>query len=173
MNRETETLPTTTEELTILVLDLQAKLDQLSQFNNQLLEQIRLARHQHFGTRSERYSLEQLALAFNEAEAATGWMSENDSTGDAHINSAVDSIVVPAHLRKRGGRKPLPPELPRVDVIHRLDEAACSCESCSTELVVIGEKISEQLDITPARVQVIRHVKKTYACGQCQGKPTS
>ncbi|MCP4945516.1 MAG: hypothetical protein GY924_26510, partial [Planctomycetaceae bacterium] len=54
MNRETETLPTTTEELTILVLDLQAKLDQLSQFNNQLLEQIRLARHQHFGTRSER-----------------------------------------------------------------------------------------------------------------------
>ncbi len=173
MYRETETLPTTTEELTILVLDLQAKLDQLSQFNNQLLEQIRLARHQHFGTRSERYSLEQLALAFNEAEAATGWMSENDSTGDAHINSAADSIVVPAHLRKRGGRKPLPPELPRVDVIHRLDEAACSCESCSTELVVIGEKISEQLDITPARVQVIRHVKKTYACGQCQGKPTS
>ena len=36
----------------------------------QLLEQILLARHQHFGARSERYSLDQMALAFDEAEAA-------------------------------------------------------------------------------------------------------
>ncbi len=173
MSRETETLPDSSQALKALVLDLQAKLDQLSQFNNQLLEQIRLARHQHFGTRSERYSLDQLALVFNEAEVAAGQTPEDNSTDDTDTSSTADSIVVPAHVRKRGGRKPLPAELPRIEVVYTFDDAACSCGHCSTELAVIGEKVSEQLDITPARVQVIRHVKKTYACGQCQGKPTT
>jgi len=171
VNRATETLPKTTEGLTALVLDLQAKLDQLSQFNNQLLEQIRLARHQHFGTRSERYSLDQMALAFNEAEVAAEQTGDDLQSDDAGKSAAADSIVVPAHLRKRGGRKPLPPELPRVEVIYKLDETACDCPGCSGELTVIGEKVSEQLDITPARVQVLKHIKKTYRCDQCEGTP--
>ncbi|MDQ3566281.1 MAG: IS66 family transposase zinc-finger binding domain-containing protein [Pseudomonadota bacterium] len=31
----------------------------------------------------------------------------------------------------------------------------------------IGEEISEQLDIEPAKVRVIRHVRKKYACPHC------
>lgn len=173
MNRDTEITPESNQELKALVLELQAKLDQQTQFINQLLEQIRLARHQHFGVRSERYSLDQLALVFNEAEVAAGLTPEDCSTDDTDAGSTADSIVVPAHLRKRGGRKPLPAELPRVEVVYTLDDTACSCGHCSKELSVIGEKISEQLDITPARVQVVRHVKKTYACGRCQGRPTT
>ena len=114
MNRDTEITPESNQELKALVLELQAKLDQQTQFIDQLLEQIRLARYQHFGTRSERYSLDQLALVFNEAEAAAGQTPEDRSTDDTDASSAADSIVVPAYLRKRGGRKPLPPELPRV-----------------------------------------------------------
>ncbi len=79
MNRETETLPEDSQALKALVLaqsqriaELTAKLDQQTEFVDQLLEQIRLARHQHFGARSERYSLDQLALVFNDAEAAAG-----------------------------------------------------------------------------------------------------
>jgi len=37
----------------------------------------------------------------------------------------------------------------------------------------ISEKITEQLDIQPARVQVLRHVRKTYACRACDGKPVT
>jgi transposase len=32
----------------------------------------------------------------------------------------------------------------------------------------IGEEIAEQLDIEPAKVRVIRHVRKKYACPHCQ-----
>ena len=31
---------------------------------------------------------------------------------------AEEKIVIPEHRRKKKGRKPLPPDLPRVDVIH-------------------------------------------------------
>ena len=36
-------------------------------------------------------------------------------------------------------------------------------------LTEIDEVISEQLDIIPAKIQVIRHIRKKYACdcGQC------
>jgi transposase len=34
--------------------------------------------------------------------------------------------------------------------------------------VVIGEEISEQLDIVPAKIQVLVNVRKKYACRQCE-----
>jgi transposase len=46
---------------------------------------------------------------FNEAEAL------------AHLSqSAPDRILIPAHERKKRGRKPLSPELPRIEVVHDL-----------------------------------------------------
>lgn len=36
--------------------------------------------------------------------------------------------------------------------------------SCGTPMVVIGEEVSEQLDIVPMRVRVLRHVRNRYAC---------
>jgi len=51
-------------------------LEQQSLFIDQLLEKIQLARHQHIGSRSERFSVDQLALAFNEAEAAAALSDE-------------------------------------------------------------------------------------------------
>jgi len=33
---------------------------------------------------------------------------------------------------------------------------------------VIGEEASEQLDIIPAKVQILVHVRKKYACKQCE-----
>jgi transposase len=60
---DTVDLPASVAELRALVLEQQRQLEQQSLFIDQLLEQIRLARHQHFGTRSERFSLDQMALA--------------------------------------------------------------------------------------------------------------
>lgn len=164
MHNEPETLPHNAEELTSLVQQLQLKVEQQSQFINQLLEQIRLARHQHFGSRSERFSLQQMSLAFNEAEAAAAELAIAIGSDD---NS--DTVVVPEHRRKKGGRRPLPKNLPRVDVIYTLDESDCHCDNCQSQLLPVSEKVSEQLDIVPARVQVIRHIKKTYACEACDG----
>ena len=51
--------------------------------------------------------------------------------------------------RKRAGRQPLPPELPRIE--HRHEPESCQCGQCDAELVQIGEDVSEQLDVEPAR----------------------
>lgn len=78
---------------------------------------------------------------------------------------------VKAHHR-RGGRKPLPPSLPRVDIVHDLPDAQKHC-SCGCLKEQIGEEISEQLDIIPAKVRVLKHIRPKYRCKQCDTAPTS
>jgi transposase len=75
---------------------------------------------------------------------------------------------VPAHTRKKSGRKPLPKDLPRVDVIHDIDESEKVC-ACGCRLTKIDEEKSEKLDIIPAKMQVIRHIRYKYACKNCEG----
>lgn len=79
-----------------------------------------------------------------------------------------DPVQVPPHTRKKPGRRPLPPHLPRVELIHDLpdDEKTCGCGS---ELTCIGQEVSEKLDIVPSTIQVIRHVRPKYACRNCEG----
>ncbi|MFK8018007.1 MAG: IS66 family transposase zinc-finger binding domain-containing protein [Gammaproteobacteria bacterium] len=67
-------------------------------------------------------------------------------------------------------RRPLPADLPRVEVVHELTDDACTCEQCQAPLEVIGEKVSEQLDLIPAQVRVLKHVRRTYRCGDCHGQ---
>ena len=173
-NQDSETndeaaLPATVNELRALVLEQQQKLEQQSLFIDQLLEQIRLARHQHFGVRSERFSTDQMALAFNEAEAA----AEASDDPDAEQPDLLGTVAVPAHRRAKGGRRPLPKAFPRVEIVHQIEKADCQCGECRSDLTPISEKVTEQLDIQPARVQVLRHVRKTYACKACDGKPVT
>jgi transposase len=64
-------------------------------------------------------------------------------------------------------RKPLPAELPRIRQVYELplEERHCACGCTLTE---IGEEISEQLEVIPAQLRVIQHVRKTYACKGCE-----
>ena len=59
-------------------------------------------------------------------------------------------------------------DLPRVEVLHDLEDGEKIC-ACGCELRRIGEEVTEQLDIVPARIQVQRHVRPKYACPQCEG----
>jgi len=68
--------------------------------------------------------------------------------------------------RKRAGRQALPPELPRIE--HRYEPASCQCGQCGADLVKIGEDVSEQLDVEPARFFVHRHIRPQYACRPCE-----
>ena len=72
----------------------------------------------------------------------------------------------PPRQYKPTGRKALPPELPRI--VHRHEPASCTCAVCQSELVKIGEDISEQLDVEPARFFVNRHIRSQYACRRCE-----
>src|SRR5574338_674507 len=74
--------------------------------------------------------------------------------------------------RPRGKRAPLPAELPRIEVIHALPEAERMC-ACGTPMVEIGEEVSEQLDIVPMQVRVLRYIRKRYACPKGDAAPAS
>ena len=100
-----------------------------------LLEQVRLFKHQRFGASSEKFNPNQQDL-FNEAEACMDEALEEE-TDDAVVPEA----DTPSQTRKKRGRKALPPELPRVDVIHELPQAQRRCPE-GHELKVIGEEVS-------------------------------
>ena len=68
--------------------------------------------------------------------------------------------------RPRAGRQPLPPHLPRVE--HRHEPESCTCGKYGKDLVKIGEDISEQLDVEPAKFFVHRHIRPQYACRACE-----
>ncbi len=75
---------------------------------------------------------------------------------------------MPAHTRKKRGRKAIPDDLPRIEVIHDVSEENKRC-ACGVQKSRIGEEISEQLDIIPAKIRVIRNIRPQYACKACEG----
>lgn len=68
--------------------------------------------------------------------------------------------------RSRTGRQPLPDHLPRVE--HHHEPESCQCGQCGSALVKIGEDVTEQLDIEPAKFFVHRHIRPQYACKSCE-----
>ena len=124
-----------------------------------LEEKLRLAAHQRFGATSEKLSaLDQMNL-FNESETA--------AAPDANAPET-PAPTDPEQKRARGKRKPIDPKLPRVRVEHDIPDAQKKCP-CGCTLSRIGEEISEQYDIEPAKARVLQHVRFKYACRGCEG----
>jgi transposase len=123
-----------------------------------LTEQLNLALARRYAASSEKLSPDQIRL-FDEAEAETQTAAPAED----------ETVTVPAHARRKRGRKKLPEALPRVEVIHELPDSERVCPHDGNPLTEIGAVTSEQLDIIPAKIQVIRHIRKQYACrcGQC------
>lgn len=146
------------------------KAQSLEAAKRELYEQLRLLIENRFGPSTEKYSVDQRDLFFDEAEALLDQLEaesadEEDLGGD---EPAASPATTSTKRRPRGGRAALPPELPRVDVVHDLNDDQKHCHGDGTELTCIGEEISEQLDIIPARIQVIRHIRRKYACKACE-----
>ncbi len=121
---------------------------------------LELAHHRRmrFGCKSEAFSSEQRDL-FVDAS------NEDGAAILAELEQQQESAPPPRQY-KRSGRNPLPPELPRIE--HRHEPASCTCGECGRDLVKIGEDISEQLDVEPARFFVHRHIRPQYACRACE-----
>ncbi len=142
--------------------DLELRLKQLEEENARLKDEVQgyidlvaQLRRKHYGTSSEKVSSEQLGM-FDEVESEALNPEPEDDV----------SITVPEHKRKRGKRLKLPANLPRVDVIIDIDSKICPQDG--EVLKCIGEEISEKLEIIPAKVRVIRTIKKKYACPVCE-----
>lgn len=149
---------------------LARKATSLEMAKRELYEQLRLLIENRFGPSTEKYSVDQRDLFFDEAEALLDQL-EAESAGEEDLGGdepTASPVTTPVKRRTRGGRAALPPEMPRVDVVHDLNDDQKHCHGDGTELTCIGEEISEQLDIIPARIQVIRHIRLKYACKSCE-----
>ena len=128
-----------------------------------LKEQLNRFKRQLFDAKSEVSATHQKDLFFNEAEA------EGAQAQPAAEQIEDDKIDVPAHQRAKRGRKPLDPALPREVLRHEVPEAERVCPHDGAALSEIGVEVSEQLDIVPQQVRVIRHERVKYACPCCDG----
>jgi cell division protein FtsL len=130
------------------------QLTQQSQQINALSEMLRIYRYRQFGNKSEKSSNAQMSI-FNEAELP----KKVDTIVDAD-----EEIYIASHTRKKSpGRKPLPADLPREERIYDLAENEKTC-ACGHAMIHITNDTCEQLDIIPAKVYVIKHIRKKYAC---------
>ena len=177
------TLQPTIEEFLALQQELQASLSQREKLSSELRfvrverdllkERLDKMLRKFFAAKSEARGTEQKDMFFNEAEAlaaveqATPALEYGaDTAGDDSADSALD---VPAHKRLKRGRKPLDADLPRHVVRHELPESERVCPHDGAVLQEIGVEASEQLDIIPQQVRVIRHERVKYACPCCDG----
>lgn len=111
-----------------------------------------------------------MTLMFNESELATD-QAEASKSSQPHELEADSGKENPAKSadRKRGKRKPLPANLPRVRQEIDLPEADKTCNIHNTPLVKIGEDLVEKLEIIPAQIYVRQLVTLTYKCPCCDG----
>lgn len=150
-----DTLPDDPAVLKQLIAQMQSKVVHLE-------EQNALLRQRLFGRKSEQTTdpaTLQLVL-FNEAESVAEPVAED-----------VDEEAV-APTKRRGKRKPLPADLPRIEVIHELPEHELTC-TCGCRKHTIGEEVSEQLEIVPMQIRVIKHIRKVYGCRGCETAPVT
>ncbi|MEZ5661284.1 MAG: IS66 family transposase [Burkholderiaceae bacterium] len=136
-----------------------AHIEDLRQRVDALQGQIRILLDHRFGRASERIALEDASQAglFDEAEQILETADEESEN---------EGVEVKGH-RRRPKRAPLPDHLPRIDIEHDLPDSEKVCPHDGSALVRIGQETSEQLDIVPAKVQVLRHIRHKYACPCC------
>jgi len=142
-----------------------------------ILEQAILARQRMFGASSEQ--LRAQGRLFDEAESLAHTSTEAQDTAPqapqqpAHPSDPLTTPTATAQVKAaRGKRAALATGLPRVDVVHEVPQAQRTCP-CGTPMVEIGQDISEQLDIVPMQVRVLRHIRKRYGCPGSQHAPVT
>jgi len=110
-----------------------------------------------FGSKSEKADPDQYLLALEDIETAIAVVHAEDEAIDPPKTGP----------RKRNtNRGSLPKHLPRIEEVIEPEGTTCSC---GCERHVIGEDVSERLDIIPAQFRVIVTRRLKYACRSCEG----
>ena len=152
--KKTTELPQSLHESHALILSQQEEIEQLNARYRQVLEQFKLAQQRKFARSSESNIL-QLDLQFDEA----------DSVPIEELPKEENTITV-TYTRSKPKRSTLPDNLLREVIEHDIPEHEKQC-ACGCLKQRIGEEVTEQLEIIPAQLKVIQHVRPKYACNRC------
>ena len=128
----------------------------LSEEVERLQGYIRLLKKDKFGSRSER--IEELTdqLIFNEIEVESPKAPPEKET------------ITYTRNKGRQQKKPIPPGVPREEIIIDLPEDKKICPHDGTPLKKIGEQVKEKLKTVPAQTSVLIERTIKYACPCCE-----
>jgi len=123
-----------------------------------LKQQLALKNRKIFGASSEKMLPEQEMMIFNEAEQ------------DAKPNlpePTVETITYQRRGKTKGQREIDLSTLPTEEVAYRLTEEERVCPDCAGHLHEMGVDIHQEIQIVPAQVKVVKHIRYKYACRHC------
>jgi transposase len=122
-----------------------------------LIEEFKLEKYRRYSSSSEKNILQSDLFDEPDVELTEELKEELD-----------DTIDIKSYKRKKHPvRKPIPKDIPRETILHDISDSEKIC-SCGTELVRIGEEVSEQIKYIPAQLSVVQHIRPKYACRPCQ-----
>lgn len=125
----------------------------------QQARQIAQLLRRQYGPKQERVDPDQLMLfTSDELQQVIAELSPPEEQPDSS----------PSRKRPGHGRRRLPADLPREQKIYELSAEERACPCCGEQRQEIGSETSEQLEVVPAQVKIIEHVRKKYACRRCQ-----
>jgi hypothetical protein len=162
------TLPQDQIQLQAIVLDQQCKLEEQEiklteqqkliehireQYDN-LQHQIKCLLRNQYGRKSE------------QGIPGQGNLFEALDTEDEHESEQPEEETL-TYTRKKSRQRQLPKHLPHKRIEYDIpeDQKLCDC-GCQQSLKKIGEEILEQLEVVPAQLFIIQHVRFKYGCVQ-------
>ena len=109
-----------------------------------------------FGAKSEKSDPDQYQLALEDIETAMAVVHAEDEAVDPSQNKP---------KKRNTNRGALPKHLPRIEEVIEPETTVCDCGNARH---IIGEDVSERLDIIPAQFRVIVTRRPKYACRSCE-----
>jgi len=96
---------------------------------------------------------------FNEAEAESNSKAPEPS-----------KVSISEHTRKsKRTKEELAANVPVIEIIHELDQDKLDCKKCPGKMRLLGkEVVREELEIIPAQVRLLRHIRCSYVCERCE-----
>jgi transposase len=154
------------QEVDLLRAERQQLLEQQHQHTRtieQLQHQLQQLLRRIYGRSSEKVDPKQMLLFETLLEQLAPEMPAAEPTPSTASESS-------SPANRGHGRRRLPSDLPRRTVIHDLPDEEKPCPCCGEMRHVIGRETSEQLELIPAKLTVIEHVRLKYACRACEQK---
>jgi transposase len=133
---------------------------QLAGWNERLLVEVGRLRRHVFGQKSERLP---------DGQQIFGWYG---TVVEEAPPAPEKPAPPPESAKKKGhGRRVIPSDLPRQTILHDLSEEEKNCGKCGKKMRPFDWEISEQLEVEPARIFVLSHVRPKYGCADddCKG----
>lgn len=163
--RRLEALECRTNELESLVAEKEAVIaaqQEQIELQHALLEraheQVALLKKALFAPRRERYIPSPDQRLLFEAQSLSPAAAE-----------PVSPVKPPPPRPHRPRRKFVFPDfLPVRRQEHPLTEVQRPCGCCGDQRVVIGTRVTKQLELEPAQAYIVEHVRYTYACSNCR-----